>query len=116
MEISPRGPWALVKLLFYLILVAVLTFSAGVNMRPTDGDTTIGVLGNPGMAERVFAAIERGSEVNIALSDKWDYWPYVPLPIDEVRWRLNILPAWSFAGSAPLIGANVDGNAGMSSS
>jgi ubiquinone biosynthesis protein Coq4 len=77
---------------FYLILFAVLTFSAGVNMRPTDGNTTIGVLGNPGMAERMFAAIERGSQVNVDLSDKWDYWPYVALPIDEVRRRLNILP------------------------
>ncbi|CAN5360397.1 hypothetical protein BH10PSE6_BH10PSE6_14490 [soil metagenome] len=78
---------------FYLILFAVLTFSAGVNMRPTDGNTTIGVLGKPGMAERLFAAIERGSHVNVDLSDKWDYWPYVALPLDEVRRRLNILPA-----------------------
>lgn len=76
----------------YLILFAVLTFSAGINMRPTHGNTTIGVLGNPGMAERMFAAIERGSHVNVDLSDKWDYWPYVGLPIDEVRHRLNILP------------------------
>ena len=51
------------------------------------------MLGNPGMAERMFAAIERGSHVNVDLSDKWDYWPYVALPIDEVRRRLNILPA-----------------------
>jgi hypothetical protein len=78
---------------FYLILFAVLTFSAGVNMRPTDGNTTIGVLGKPGMAERMFAAIERGSQVNVDLSDKWDYWPYVALPLDEARRRLNILPA-----------------------
>lgn len=77
---------------FYLILFAVLTFSAGVNMRPTDGNTTIGVLGNPGMAERMFAAIERGSRVTVDLSDKWDYWPYAAMQIDEVRQRLNILP------------------------
>jgi hypothetical protein len=78
---------------FYLILFAVLTFSAGVNMRPTDGNTTIGVLGKPGMAERMFAAIERGSHVNLDLSDQWDYWPCIAMPIDEVRRQLNILPA-----------------------
>jgi hypothetical protein len=78
---------------FYLVLFAVLTFSAGVNMRPTAGNATVGVLGNPGMAERMFAAMERGSRVNVDLSDKWDFWPFVPLPLDEVRRRLNILPA-----------------------
>jgi hypothetical protein len=50
----------------------VLIFSAGVNARPTaDGYTTIGVLGEPGAAERMFAAIERGALVNTDLSDKW---------------------------------------------
>jgi hypothetical protein len=28
----------------------------------------------------------------VDLSDKWDYWPYVGLPIDEARRRLNIVP------------------------
>ncbi len=47
---------------FYLILFAVLIFSAGVNARPTaEGYTTIGVLGEPGAAERMFAAVERGA-------------------------------------------------------
>ena len=79
---------------FYLILFAVLIFSAGFNARPTaEGYTTVGVLGEPGAAERMFAAIERGALVNTDLSDKWDYWPYVEMPIDEVRRRLNIVHA-----------------------
>ena len=79
---------------FYLILFAVLIFSAGVNARPTaEGYTTIGVLGEPGAAERMFAAIERGALVNTDLSDKWDYWPLVEQPIDEVRRQLNIVHA-----------------------
>ena len=78
---------------FYVVLFSVLIFSTGVNMRPTaDGYVTVGVLGKPGVAEQVFAAIKRGSKVNQDLSDKWDYWAYVELPIDEVRRRLNILP------------------------
>jgi hypothetical protein len=83
---------------FYVVLFAVLIFSAGVNMRPTADDyVTVGVLGKPGVAEQVFAAIERGSQVNQDLSDKWDYWACVDLPIDEVRRRLNILPKKAIA-------------------
>lgn len=77
----------------FLLLFALLIFSAGVNVRPSKEDfTTVGVLGKPGMAERMFAALERGSHVNQDLTDKWDYWAYVALPLDEVRRRLNILP------------------------
>lgn len=79
---------------FYVVLFAVLIFSTGVNMRPSNEDfTTMGVLGKPGVAERMFAAIERGARVNQDLSDKWDYWAYAALPLDEARRRLNIVPA-----------------------
>jgi len=78
---------------FYVVLFAVLIFSTGVNMRPSKEDfVTVGVLGKPGVAERMFAAIERGTQVNLDLSDKWDYWAYVGLPLDEVRRRLNVVP------------------------
>jgi len=78
---------------FYVALFAVLIFSTGVNMRPTNDDfVTVGLLGKPGMAERMLAAIERGSQVNQDLSDNWDYWAWIDLPLDEVRRRLNILP------------------------
>jgi len=77
----------------FIVLFAVLIFSTGINMRPSNEDfTTVGVLGKPGMAERMFAAIERGNQVNQDLSDKWDYWAYAALPLDEVRRRLNVLP------------------------
>jgi hypothetical protein len=78
---------------FYVALFAVLIFSTGVNMRPTADDfVTVGLLGKPGMAERMLAAIERGSKVTQDLSDNWDYWAWIELPLDEVRRRLNILP------------------------
>ncbi len=42
----------------FIVLFAVLIFSTGVNMRPSAEDfTTVGVLGRPGMAERLFAAL-----------------------------------------------------------
>jgi hypothetical protein len=75
------------------VLFVALIFSAGVNMRSTADDfVTAGILGKPGMAERMFAAIERGSKVNVDLSDKWDYWAWIEMPIDEVRQKMNILP------------------------
>ena len=75
------------------MLFAVVIFSAGVNVRPSAEDfTTLGVLGKPGMTERMFAAIERGAQVNLDLSDKWDYWAYAGLPLEEARRRLNIPP------------------------
>jgi ubiquinone biosynthesis protein Coq4 len=78
---------------FYVMLFGVLIFSTGVQMRPTADDfVTAGALGKPGVAELMFAAVERGSKVNQDLSDKWDYWALIELPIDEVRQRLNILP------------------------
>jgi len=78
---------------FYLIMFSLLIFSAGVNVRPSSEDfVSVGVLGKPGVAEKMFAAIERGSHVNQDLSDKWDYWAYAALPLEEVRRRLNILP------------------------
>jgi hypothetical protein len=78
---------------FYVALFAVLIFSTGINMRPTSDDfVTVGLLGKPGMAERMLAAIERGSHMKQDLSDNWDYWAWIELPIDEVRRRLNILP------------------------
>ncbi len=78
----------------FIMLFAVLIFSTGVNMRPSNEDfVTTGVLGKPGVAERMFAAVERGTKVNLDLSDNWDYWAYVGLPLEEVRRRLNVVPA-----------------------
>ena len=78
---------------FYLALFSVMIFSAGIQMRPTsDPFVTVGLLAKPGMAELMLAAIERGSKVNTDLTDKWDYWPWIETPIDEVRQKLNILP------------------------
>jgi hypothetical protein len=78
---------------FYVALFAVMIFSAGVQMRPTNEPfVTVGLLGKPGMAELMLAALERGGHVNTDLSDKWDYWAIIEMPIDEVREKLNILP------------------------
>ena len=45
----------------------------------------------------IVAAI--GSQLNTDLSDNWDFWPYVELPLDEARAKLNVPPP---AGGYPL--------------
>lgn len=77
---------------FYVMLFAVMIFSAGINVRPTanSGVTRTGILGDPDVARRMFAALERGATLNVDLADKWDYWPYVEMPVGEVRRRLGI--------------------------
>jgi hypothetical protein len=50
-------------------------------------------LGEKGVAAKMLRAIERGAKINTDLADDWDFWPYMPLPIDEVRRQLNVVPA-----------------------
>ena len=87
---------------FYLILFAVLIFSAGVNMRPTTEDfTTVGVLGEAGRGRTDVRGDRTRRPREHDLSDKWDYWPVVELPIDEVRRQLNIVHAGLNGGNIP---------------
>lgn len=77
---------------FYVLLFVHLTFGAGINMTPLPQPVTTGILAKPGVAERFLRAIERGGGMNTDLSDNWDFWPLVPLPIDEARARLGLAP------------------------
>ena len=77
---------------FYVLLFVQLTFGAGVNMTPFPQPTTTGILADPDLAVRFFRSIERGVAMNTDLSDNWDFWPLVPLPIDEARARLGLPP------------------------
>ena len=78
---------------FYVALFAVLIFSSGVQMRPTNEPfVVVAELAKPGVAELMLAAIESGSKLNMDLTDKWDYWAWIHMPIEEVRRKMNILP------------------------
>lgn len=76
----------------YVILFVLLTFSAGVNMTPLPQPHLEGIIGVEDMAEKFLHAVERGSRVTVDLSDGWDFWPYLPLPLDEARRRLGVAP------------------------
>jgi hypothetical protein len=75
---------------FYVLLLPTLTFSAGVNMTPSNQPRVTATLAQPGVAEGFIQAVERGGRVNTDLSANWDYWPFVELPLAEARTRLNI--------------------------
>jgi hypothetical protein len=77
---------------FYVILFAQLTFGAGMNMTPLKQPTVTGIMAQPGLAPRFFRAIERGGAMTTDLSDNWDFWPLVTLPIDEARARVGLAP------------------------
>lgn len=76
----------------FMLLFAALTFSAGINVTPIPQPHVHSLFAKPGLAERVFAAIERGANVKVDLSDHWDHWPWFDKPIDEVRRELGISP------------------------
>ena len=76
----------------FVALFTFLTFGAGVNVTPNPQPHIEGIFATPGLAERFFRAHERGQAMNADLSENWDFWPLLPLPIDEARRRLNLPP------------------------
>ena len=74
----------------YVLLFVMLTFSAGINVTPLPQPHMTGILETPGIADRMLAALERGSQLTLDLSDHWDFWPWLPLPLDEARRRLGL--------------------------
>jgi hypothetical protein len=75
-----------------VILFVVLSFGTGVNVTPLPQPQVSGILATPGLAARFIQAVERGRQVNTDLSDGWDYWPVLQLPLAEARRRLNVVP------------------------
>jgi len=75
---------------FYVVLLTALLWGAGINVTPLSQPHLTGMLAKDGLADGFIAAIERGSRVNTDLSDNWDFWPLMPLPLEEARRRLGI--------------------------
>lgn len=74
----------------FTALFVLSIFSAGVDVTPIGVGTSTGTVGN--VAERFLLAIQRGSAVREDLSDDWNFWDYIELPLDEARTRLGVLP------------------------
>ncbi len=75
---------------FYVVLLVSFLWGAGVNVTPVPQPHLPGLLAKGDLAERFIHALERGSRVNTDLTDNWDFWPYLPLPLAEARARLGI--------------------------
>lgn len=75
---------------FFTLMFVVSIFSTGVDVTPINVGAREGVVGN--VAPQFFAAIERGGALTTDLSDGWDFWPYLELPLEEARLRLKIPP------------------------
>ena len=71
-------------------LFGLSVFSTGVDVTPIGVGARTGTVGT--VADRFFEAIERGSAVATDLSDGWDFWQWVELPLPETRERLGIPP------------------------
>lgn len=74
----------------FTALFGLSIFSTGVDLTPIGVPTATGTVGE--VAERFFEAIGRGAAVCADLSDDWNFWDYVGLPLDEARARLGVPP------------------------
>jgi len=75
---------------FFTALFVVSIFSTGVDVTPIDVGARTGTIGR--VAEQFLEAIQRGSALPRDLSDDWDFWPWLELPLDEARARLHVAP------------------------
>lgn len=70
------------------VLFVLCQFHLGLQTAPGQVPTERGRF-DPATA---LAAIRRGAAMNVDLSQGWEYWDVVEMPIDEVRARYNIAP------------------------
>lgn len=77
---------------FFVLLFAVLTHTAGVNMAPFEMPVLLGRIGQTGLAKQMLTAIKRGAAMKVDLGSDWDFWPYVELSLDVARQRLGVPP------------------------
>lgn len=75
---------------FYMILLVSFLWGAGINVTPLSQPHLPGLMAEDGLAGRFIHALERGSRVNTDLTDNWNFWPYLPLSLDEARARLGV--------------------------
>jgi hypothetical protein len=74
---------------FSFLFMVLVMFHLGVPLGPPQTTPKAGQF-DP---EKVLRAMKRGSQINTDLTDHWNYWEVMNLPIDEVRGRYNIVPA-----------------------
>lgn len=78
---------------FMVILFAMLTFGAGLNVTPIDQPHSTSILAQKGLADRFAEALMRGAAMTVDLSaNEFDPFAYVHRPLDEVRREMGVPP------------------------
>lgn len=72
---------------FFFVQFVLLHFHHGVRVTP-GAPPAVGHF-DP---ERVLWAIHRGAQLRVDLTDRWDFWPLMALPLAQARERLGLLP------------------------
>ena len=72
---------------FFFVQFVLLQFHHGIQMTPIAKPET-GYF-DP---QRVLWAIHRGASCSVDVTDLWNHWPLMPVPIDEVRHRIALIP------------------------
>jgi hypothetical protein len=82
---------------FDFLFFGIAQFHLGVKLTPVAA-AEVGLLD----VERVLVALARGAACRVDLSDRWDFWPLLARPLEEVRRQLGIPPR-----AAPPVGAPI---------
>jgi len=77
---------------FFVALFALVIHTAGINLAPFPMPKLPGRIARGTLARDWFHALERGAAMKVDLSDGWDFWECVRLPMDVVRERLGVPP------------------------
>jgi hypothetical protein len=72
----------------FTLLFVLSIFSVGVDLTPINAGARPGTVGT--VAPAMIEAIRRGGAMKTDLSDNWDHWPWIELPLDEARHRLGV--------------------------
>jgi hypothetical protein len=73
---------------FFFIQFAILQFHQGVRLTPV-AKPEVGYF----EPAKVLWAIHRGASMAVDITHQWDYWPLMPLTLDEARRQCSLLPA-----------------------
>jgi hypothetical protein len=72
---------------FMFLYFGIVQFHLGVRLTPIAKSET-GYLD----VDKVTSALARGAACKVDLSDHWDFWPLLPLPLERVREELGVPP------------------------
>jgi ubiquinone biosynthesis protein Coq4 len=72
---------------FAFLFFGIVQFHLGVKVTPI-ADPEVGLFD----VDKVMTALARGAACKVDLSDRWDFWPLLPRPLEEVRAELGIPP------------------------